>query len=246
MTYGHLWMNRIPALEVSQGACARTKASLLPRPSVPDSSAVEQSTVNRLVAGSNPAPGANTSYIHEIDACVPPSTRGGRMLVCDFRILRALAELSSARGCVSAIARSLHHNPPSPASVATPPDQARGHGDGQRRRSPRDRRSYRCNQGRDDSEALTRQVLAPASRDRLVRQVVDTPPSSGAQRPGEGGRSGDGPGRPDSEAAIADRSRWGPRNRAGRILAGLHCDDAMRPSVDLPRICSSEARTRCN
>lgn len=173
MTYGHLWMNRIPALEVSQGACARTKASLLPRPSVPDSSAVEQSTVNRLVAGSNPAPGANTSYIHEIDACVPPSTRGGRMLACDFRILRALAELSSARGCVSAIARSLHHNPPRPASVATPPDQARGHGDGQRRRSPRDRRSYRCNQGHDDSEALTRQVLAAASRDRLVRQVVE-------------------------------------------------------------------------
>ena len=29
------------------------------RPPIPDSSAVEQSTVNRLVAGSNPAPGAN-------------------------------------------------------------------------------------------------------------------------------------------------------------------------------------------
>jgi hypothetical protein len=34
------------------------------RPLIPDSSAVEQSTVNRLVAGSNPAPGA--SFFHAL------------------------------------------------------------------------------------------------------------------------------------------------------------------------------------
>jgi len=49
---------RIPVHRFRKGLRSR-RGVVIRRPLIPDSSAVEQSTVNRLVAGSNPAPGAS-------------------------------------------------------------------------------------------------------------------------------------------------------------------------------------------